>query len=324
MELISVIVPIYKVEPYLDRCVQSIVEQTYQNLEIILVDDGSPDNCPAMCDAWAAKDSRIKVIHKENGGLSDARNAGMDVAIGEYIAFVDSDDWVSADYINAMYRAIQNTGAEIAACDVVVAYGHERQDSPDPDRPLRICSAEEAIGDILTGTGFRAVAWNKLYKSSLLIQERYPVGKYHEDEFFTYRILGKAEKLVYVDWGLYYYFQRPGSIMNSMSFRHLDALDAYLERLDFLQDRYPDLYLKDKFTFYFSCTAYYQYAGQDNGTEAVRMKEKIKHCRKKAHFSLQDFRKASLRQLVFALGSGISLDLFCRMISMKNKEKKDV
>ena len=104
MDLISVIVPVYKVEPYLDKCVRSIVEQTYQNLEIILVDDGSPDNCGAICDAWAEKDSRIKVIHKENGGLSDARNAGMDVATGQWIAFVDSDDWIAEE----MYESLLN------------------------------------------------------------------------------------------------------------------------------------------------------------------------------------------------------------------------
>ena len=323
MDLISVIVPVYKVEPYLDKCVQSIVDQTYKNLEIILVDDGSPDNCGAMCDAWAEKDSRIKVIHKENGGLSDARNAGMNVATGQWISFVDSDDWVSADYIGALYRAIHETGAEIAACNIVISYGDIEPEESACDATLRVCNAGEAVRDILQGVGFRAVAWNKLYKTSLLENERYPVGKFHEDEFFTYRILTKAKRLVYVDCPLYAYFQRPGSIMNSVSIKHLDVLDAYLERLDFLQDRYPYLYLQDKFTFCFSCTAYYRYAGQSNSAEAVLMKKKIKHCRKKVHFSLDDFRQASFRQLAFALGSGISLDLFCMLIAMKNKEKKD-
>lgn len=324
MDLISVIVPVYNVEKYLDRCVKSIVNQTYKNLEIILVDDGSPDRCPAMCDAWAERDSRIKVIHKENGGLSDARNAGMEIASGTYIAFVDSDDWVAADYIGAMHRAIQDTGAEIAACDVVISYGDMEMGAVAKKSALRVCDSEEAIGDILKGEGFRAVAWNKLYHKSLLENEQYPVGKYHEDEFFTYRILAKVEKLVYLDRKLYFYFQRPGSIMNSVSMKHLDALDAYLERLAFLQDRYPILFLQDKFTFCFSCTAYYRYAGQNNSADAVIMKEKIKRCRKKVCFSLRDLRQASVRQLAFVLGSAISLDLFCKILDIKNKEKKDV
>lgn len=112
--MISVIVPVYKVEPYLDRCVRSIVEQTYTDLEIILVDDGSPDNCPAMCDAWAEKDNRIKVIHKQNGGLSDARNAGMDIASGDYLGFVDSDDWIAAEMYQVLYDMLQRDSSDIA------------------------------------------------------------------------------------------------------------------------------------------------------------------------------------------------------------------
>ena len=322
MDLISVIVPIYKVEPYLDRCVRSIVEQTYENLEIILVDDGSPDNCPAICDDWAAKDSRIKVIHKENGGLSDARNAGMEVASGEYIAFVDSDDWISADYIDAMYRAIQNTGAEIAACDVVISFGETEPTTSAREAAIKVCSAEDAIGDILQGRGFRAVAWNKLYRKSLLENEMYPVGKYHEDEFFTYRILAKADRLVYVDCGLYAYFQRPGSIMNSVSMKHLDALDAYLERLEFLRCNYPSLYVKDKFIFCTSCIGFFRDVGKNYSSDTDRMKARIKKCRKRVKFSIPELRQATLRQMMAVLCSAVSLELLCRILNARNKENK--
>ena len=116
MDLISVIVPIYNVEQYLDRCVKSIVEQTYTNLEIILVDDGSPDNCGAMCDSWAARDNRIKVIHKENGGLSDTRNAGLGIATGDFISFIDSDDWIESAFYEKLLTAIRESNAEVAAC----------------------------------------------------------------------------------------------------------------------------------------------------------------------------------------------------------------
>ena len=149
MDLISVIVPIYNVESYLDRCIESIVNQTYKNLEIILVDDGSPDNCPAMCDAWAARDSRIQVIHKENGGLSDARNAGLAAASGEYIAFADSDDWVDAQCIRSLYGALRETDSEIAACDVCVTSRETGESCSFTKAPARICTPAEAIGDIL-------------------------------------------------------------------------------------------------------------------------------------------------------------------------------
>ena len=122
MELISIVVPVYKVEPYLDKCVSSIVNQTYKNLEIILVDDGSPDNCPVMCDAWAEKDNRIRVIHKPNGGLSDARNAGMSAATGELIAFVDSDDWIAPDMYEKLYHRLTEDGSDIAACGVQMVW----------------------------------------------------------------------------------------------------------------------------------------------------------------------------------------------------------
>ena len=323
MDLISIIVPVYKVEPYLHKCVRSIVEQTYKNLEIILVDDGSPDNCPALCDAWAAQDSRIKVIHKANGGLSDARNAGLAIAQGDYVAFVDSDDWVSADYIGAMHRAIRSTGAEIAACDVITSFGDSNPPISAAGAPVKCCSPEDALGDILQGRGFRAVAWNKLYKKSLLENEGYPVGKYHEDEFVTYRILAKANVLAYVDCPLYAYFQRPGSIMSTVSPKHLDALDAYLERLTFLQKHYPSLYTKDKFTFCVSCVGFYREIAGKTGDDILFMKQKIKRCRKKVRFRFRELLQAGGRQFVYAVGSALSLDAFCAILNMRSKENRN-
>ena len=127
LELISVIIPIYKVEEYLDHCIKSIVEQTYRKLEIILVDDGSPDKCPLKCDEWAERDGRIRVIHKKNGGLSDARNVGMSIATGSYISFIDSDDWISPDFYEKLYRSITESNAQIAASGIVWAYNDHLQ-----------------------------------------------------------------------------------------------------------------------------------------------------------------------------------------------------
>jgi len=319
MELISVIVPVYKVEKYLDKCVSSIVNQTYSNLEIILVDDGSPDQCGDMCEQWAEKDKRIRVIHKENGGLSDARNAGMEIATGIYTAFVDSDDWIASDFIQTLYDIMVQTGAQIAGCDVCTVYPDQEPELNGTDQ-VRICTAEEAIGDILQGCGFRAVAWNKLYLSALLEGERYPVGKHHEDEFFTYRIYGKADKLVYVDRPMYFYLQRQGSIMSSFSIKRLDALDAYMERLAYLEERYVSLYSKEKFSICISCAVMYSHAMKLGAASSVPIKKKIKSIRKQITISYKEYKAASVKQKLYAAGTGVCIGFFCKLISLRSLE----
>lgn len=321
MELISVIVPVYKVEKYLDKCINSIVNQTYTNLEIILVDDGSPDHCGAMCDAWAKKDGRIKVIHKENGGLSDARNAGMNIATGVYTAFVDSDDWIAVDFIQTLYDIMVENGAQIAGCDVCTVYP-DQELKLNGTNQVRICTAEEATGDILHGRGFRAVAWNKLYLSSLLEGERYPLGKFHEDEFFTYRIYGKADKLVYIDRPMYFYLQRQGSIMRSFTIKRLDALAAYLERLEYLKIRFPDLYIRDKVTFCISCGIMYCQALRHSGEEAREIKKKIRKLRRQVSVPLKEYQRMSGKQKLYTMGTGLYIGLFCRMMNLVHRREK--
>ncbi len=319
MDLISVIVPVYKVAAYLDRCVASIVNQTYSNLEIILVDDGSPDNCGAMCDAWAEKDSRIKVIHKENGGLSDARNAGMETATGEYIAFVDSDDWLHLEYISLLYQAAKMYGVSLSACDYMVTSGKCAADSAD-EPVFERHTAAEALVMLTNNRGYRAVAWNKLYHRSLLEGEQYPVGRYHEDEFFTYRIIDKAESLVYVHAPLYYYFQRAGSIMQSVSVKHLDALDAYLERLELFRRKYSELYREEKAKFCSACV--------NNYAEALRAKPKdfrvydrrIRNCRKQVKITATEFGKLPVAQKVYVLGSRIPYS-FCSVLNFIREKR---
>lgn len=317
MDLISVIVPVYKVEPYLDRCVQSIVDQTYTNLEIILVDDGSPDNCGAMCDSWAEKDSRIKVIHKENGGLSDARNAGMAAASGEYMAFVDSDDWVDKQFISVMYQAIVVTGADIAACDILMTENQDSVATGSTEFSLAVCTPEEAIEDITYGRRFRAVVWNKLYKRNVLAGEYFSVGRYHEDEFFTYRILDKATVLVFADQILYYYYQRSGSIMGSVSVRHLDAFDAYLERLAYLKKKYPRIYVRDKMQFCVSCVMHYRDALTLTIPETSEVKKRLVAYRKCVTFEFAELREYTVKQLVYIIGTRCCMDAFCKILNLK-------
>ena len=247
-DLISVIVPIYKVEAYLDECVSSIVGQTHHNLEIILVDDGSPDRCSAICDGWAAKDSRIRVIHKENGGLSDARNAGIEIATGAYIAFVDSDDWIMPEMYETMLAALKRENADICACSILSCY---------PDRQVKWGCLECAAGDseqilsmLYHDTAYPVSAWNKLYSRELWAENRFPKGKICEDAFTTYLLVHQADRIVLIPDAMYCYRIRENSIMTSaFSIKRMDEEEAWRCNYQFVQQHYPNLY-KAAFDFY--------------------------------------------------------------------------
>lgn len=233
MDLISVIVPVYKVEEYLDQCVSSIVNQTYRNLEIILVDDGSPDQCPDMCDRWAEKDSRIKVIHKENGGLSDARNAGLKVATGEYVTFVDSDDWVKENFIQTLYETMIREQSDVVECGV------ELVDEDGVVMRTRACRQDcitiervEALRRLVLEDSVYQTVWNKLYRANVIAGIFFEVGKYHEDDFWTYQVLEGIKRMTVLAEPMYCYLQRQQSIMgNGYSLKRLDGLEARVHRM---------------------------------------------------------------------------------------------
>lgn len=252
--VISVIVPIYNVETYLDRCVSSIVNQTYRNLEIILVDDGSPDSSPDMCDVWAEKDSRIKVIHKTNGGLSDARNAGMAAATGELMGFVDSDDWVSPDMYQLLFDRMMIDESDIAACGVEMVW-----EDDTPSRLLTpsgncILSQFEAMKAIIQESWLKLPVWYKLYKTEMIRDISFPKGKYHEDAFWSYQAIGKAKCVSVFDKPCYFYTQRSGSIMgNTYSLKRLDGLDAKIIQERYIREHFPGLIDEMHFNLLFSC-----------------------------------------------------------------------
>lgn len=240
--LISVIVPIYGVEKYLDRCISTIVNQTYKNLEIILVDDGSPDKCPDICDQWKDKDERIIVIHKKNGGLSDARNAGLEVASGEYISFIDSDDWVSVEFIRCLYDAVKNSNSEICECEVIRTNTLNNVDYSMTNFTVTSYTTEEAMKLLIRNTIFHQHVWNKLYKKECLQNILFPKGKINEDEFWTYQVFGNVRKVSKIQCQLYFYFQRNESIMGkNYNIRRLDGLEAKLERQEYINHRFPSL-----------------------------------------------------------------------------------
>lgn len=221
---ISVIVPIYNVEQYLSRCVDSILAQTFRNFELILVDDGSPDNCGAICDEYAKKYDFITVIHKENGGLSDARNHGIDIAKGEYLSFIDSDDWVTPDFLEKLYDAIVQTGCRMSVCNVVWHDGNQELKgcSYRPAAELKVVSGAD-----MYETLYRPSASNKMYERSIFQTMRYPKGKLYEDAYIYHDILSQIDSLAYTGTDGYFYFQREESIIHMRySHRCTDIIEA--------------------------------------------------------------------------------------------------
>lgn len=236
---LSVIVPVYKVEPYLQKCIDSVLAQTFRNLELILVDDGSPDNCPAICDAAAEKDERVVVLHRKNAGLSAARNAGLAAARGDYIGFVDSDDYIAPEMYQTLYDAMVKNDAQLAVCNYI--YVDENGETTgkwvSPIKKEEVLNRVQAM-DRLGGDGswYYITAWNRLYRKELFENIRFPLGKLHEDEYIVHYVYWACERIVVVPQPLYFYVQRGGSIMRQRTLRrYLDNIWGIFDRIDFAQ-----------------------------------------------------------------------------------------
>ena len=286
-KIISVIVPVYKVEKYLRKCIDSIINQTYKNLEIILVDDGSPDNCGAICDEYTANDSRVKVIHKENGGLSSARNAGIDIASGDYIAFIDSDDYIDVNMIKTLYKKISDDNSDMAICNF--SYVDENGKMIYEKNEYMPIKTEVISGrDILYNKLLEAKSWywviacNKIYKKSLFDGIRYPIGKLNEDEFIIHEIYFRCKKISCIETSMYYYVQRSNSIINGeYSVRRLDAIEAYLKRLNFVFiNNFDSNIIYKYYLCYWGCLAdSYKRANMNDRGYKLRYKELQKEYR---------------------------------------------
>ena len=235
--LVSVIVPVYNVESYVAKCIESIVNQTFKDLDIILVDDGSRDSSGSICDRFAEKDKRIRVVHKENGGLSSARNAGLDIAIGDYIVFVDSDDYINQKMVETLYSAIIENNADLSICNYIHVNekGEEIGISELRITQPQILSSEWMLERISKGWTFGAIAWNKMYSNKIFNGLRYPLGRINEDEFISHRVMAQAETAVIIPNVLYYYLLRQGSITKTgFNLKNLDSIYAFIDRIDFL------------------------------------------------------------------------------------------
>lgn len=234
MAEVSIIVPVYQVEKYIRQCVDSILAQTFTDFELILVDDGSKDKSGQICDEYARMDARVKVIHKENGGAADTRNRGMDQAVGNYVMFVDSDDYIAPTMLECLYRNMLNENADIAACNYLYFYENDRQKD----------FATNVKSEVLTGAeifyyrknernyGFWTVVWNKLMKRQTVGKVRFRSGKYYEDEFWANEIYQMDIKIVTIPECLYYYRQHENSTMRQKKIaRSLDIIEAFQERI---------------------------------------------------------------------------------------------
>lgn len=256
--LVSVIIPVYKVEQYLDKCVKSIVQQTYTNLEIILVDDGSPDNCPQICDVWAEKDNRIRVIHKKNGGLSDARNAGLDICTGTYIVFVDSDDYVHPEYVSYLHDLIMQHHVDLAIC----GFFHENENGKriygtEETGQIYIMDQCRALKEMCDCALFSNAAWGKIFLREYFADIRFPVGHVYEDLAIMYKLFLKAEKIVFGQRALYYYVHHENSITkSSFSWKQVDAVTYAEEMCEEIPKYWPELFVTAQrrlFTIYVCC-----------------------------------------------------------------------
>lgn len=237
-ELISVVVPVYKVEAYLHRCVDSILAQTYKHLEVILVDDGSPDSCGEICDSYLEKDSRIKVIHQKNGGLSAARNAGLEIASGQYILFIDSDDWIKPELCENVLKEAVLHDADIVVFGYSIIDEMHQILSDQVVKERRLLSGVNAVKSLLSNK-LENYAWNKLYRRELFQTIRYPEGFVWEDVGTTYKLFLKAKKIYLLNKSYYFYFQRSTNITSNITTKALYDIFTLRRR------RYEDLHRYD-------------------------------------------------------------------------------
>lgn len=238
---LSIIVPVYKVEKYIDKCVQSILAQTFIDFELILVNDGSPDQCGELCEKWAEMDGRIVVVHKENGGLSDARNTGIDIARGDYIGFVDSDDYIKEDMFEVLIRNMEEYNADISMCGYADVYDSGIRGESD-DRQVYIWNQEEAIHQILLGKLLSVHAWVKLYRKKLFQNIRYPKGKISEDAYIIMSIMAQVRVAVFTPKTEYFYVHRGDSI-NTSVYKDIDLtrIEAHKNNYEYIIKKYPKM-----------------------------------------------------------------------------------
>ncbi len=239
--LISVIIPVYNVREYLEKCVNSVITQNYKNLEIILINDGSTDDSGEICEELGEQHRRISIIHQENGGLSDARNTGTKAAKGDYVFYLDSDDYITSECLDTLYNAIIKYNAEIAQANFYYDYPNHLLFDNCLEGKDQVYSRDEAMQLLLKQVIIKNFAWGKLIRADIAKKHLFPKGKYFEDTFWKYHIIHECKKYVALAQPMLFYLQRTDSISGSFSLRSLHQLEGEALRIDFLKQYYPDL-----------------------------------------------------------------------------------
>lgn len=317
---LSIIVPVYKVEPYIRRCIDSILTQTFRDFEVILVDDGSPDNCPAICDEYAEKDSRVRVIHKKNGGISDARNAGLDVAQGEYIGFVDSDDFIHPQMYEIMLRVIQKSSADLLQCNLIGVSANQEVKYPtiEHDTEIKIYDAKAVVDQfypyfwqIMPG-----YMWCKVFRHQVLDGIRFPVGKYFEDIAILLPILNRCKTVATIDIPLYYYVSNSDSITRQkVTAKHVnDHLNVYQMHISFFRDRNQEQFYRAEEAFFSIFALYkFQHAFAEHGIKGFReIQRKVIRRYPAMMMNPQICRMKKMLMIVLILNKHLALRLFAK------------
>lgn len=288
-EKISIIIPVYNVEDYLPKCLNSLMHQTYHNLEIILVDDGSPDKCGQICDWYARKDSRIHVIHKQNEGVARARNDGLEYASGDYISFVDSDDWMARNAYEVLYRGLKKYHADCAVggCVKVVDKGDKMLlEHRQHTKPRCQTSAKAMKHVLLEGSA----VWNRLFKSEIFKEIRFPLDRVNDDEVVALHAYAECKKIVFLDKDTYFYRIRQNSITTStFSMRNVDYYYNSIDNLNFIKKRMPEL--TDCAEYKYIKTMLYSYVN----LKRIKKNPEAKRIRKQLHEDIKNNRSAACR-----------------------------
>lgn len=322
MSKITIIVPVYNVEAYLKRCVDSILEQTYKDFEILLVDDGSPDNCGKKCDEYAEKDNRIFVIHQKNGGLSAARNTGLNWFYeqnrSEYITFLDSDDWIHPRYLEILIIGIKK-GYKISAC----SYTHATETIPYKncsDIEYEITSPEDFL---LNHSWQYNYATCKLFHKSLFEDVRFPVGKYFEDTFTTYKVLHECDKIAYTGEGLYYYFLNDAGITRApWTTKELVIFDAMQEQLQFYKEKGLNKAFNKEFQLFVHHHAYQIMRIKENKKDLKKNKDILKEIKKALKTYLKENKdKFNVHNMTYSYENAYPITMKLYALASKTKAK---
>lgn len=317
-DIISIIIPVYNVEKYLKKCIQSILNQTYKNIQLILVDDGSTDNSGKICDELKNKDNRIGVIHKENGGLSEARNVGIENATGKYIAFVDSDDYVLKDMYETLYKNLIANDADISICKYQYKKEEKKVDLKADTKDIVVMNNLQALKELLLNKKITNHVINKLYKKEIFDNIKFPVGKKYEDIDVMYLLFERSSKIVYQDITKYIYINREGSILHNKNPKLIqDYITIVNNRYEYLLDKYKELKVELNYNLLFSILQYHIIAIGGKQKEFYNSEIMIDEYKKIKKIMKENEKNQIFKNLAFKYKIFLNILLFNRNFAYK-------